>query len=135
MRTHDRKLVIATAVHLNKCLKHIKLPITLYMITSISELPSNISTMVETVFVTVQVICLPSLGQEHPTHSHNIHTVKVVSQIFFSAVYNVTMSDSQMLVQYWVSIIFFYTAFTMKIIFTQLRSSLISFSPLSIMSL
>ena len=132
MRTHDRKLVIATAVHLNKCLKHIKLPITLYMITSISELPSNISTMVETVFVTVQVICLPSLGQEHPTHSHNIHTVKVVSQIFFSVVYNVTMSDSQIILQY---IIFFYTAFTMKITFTQLRSSLISFSPLSIMSL
>ena len=36
-------------VDLNKCLKQVKLPISLYMRASISELPSNISTMLHSV--------------------------------------------------------------------------------------
>ena len=41
----ENNLKIATTVNLNKCLKQINLPISLYMYAPISDLPSNISTM------------------------------------------------------------------------------------------
>ena len=41
----ENNLKNATTVNLNKCLKQINLPISLYMYAPISDLPSNISTM------------------------------------------------------------------------------------------
>ena len=43
---------LAPALYLNKCLKHVKLPILLYTCAPFSELPSNISTMV------VAILCV-----------------------------------------------------------------------------
>ena len=41
----------AAAIDVNKCLKQIELPISLHMCASIYELPSNISTTIESVAV------------------------------------------------------------------------------------
>ena len=53
--------IFAIAVDLNKCLKQVKLPISLYTCTHISELPSNLSTMVtirkDVIFMNTSYFC------------------------------------------------------------------------------
>ena len=45
---YEKEIKLATALDLNKCLKHIKFPISLHAFAPFSELPSNISFMLTT---------------------------------------------------------------------------------------